>query len=167
MSAAGRGLGLVVSGGQTGVDRAALDAAIEVGLPYGGWCPKGGLAEDFGCPPGLLAAYPELREAPSADPAQRTEWNLRDSDATLVIRPAAGSPSPGTDLTVRLAAATGRSLLVLDPDSPGVIAAAIEFIDGLHNGSRLNIAGPRESEAPGIYSRSRTIIEAAVSQRGG
>ena len=161
------GLGLVVSGGQTGVDRAALDAAIEIGFPYGGWCPKGGLAEDFDRPPGLLAAYPELRESPSADPVQRTEWNLRDSDATLVIRPATGSPSPGTDLTVGLAEDMGRPLLVLDPHSPDLVARSVDFIEGLRREASLNFAGPRESEAPGIYSQSRTAIEALISLFGG
>jgi hypothetical protein len=69
----------IVSGGQSGVDRAALDVAIARGIPYGGWCPKGGWAEDMPAPPGLLAHYPHLRETPSADPAERTAWNVRDS----------------------------------------------------------------------------------------
>ena len=75
----------IVTGGQTGVDRAALDAAIELGIPYGGWCPKGGWAEDLPTPPGLLALYPNLRETPDADPAQRTAWNVRDSDRLLIL----------------------------------------------------------------------------------
>jgi hypothetical protein len=69
----------IISGGQTGIDRASLDAAIEMGVDYCGWCPKGGWAEDFRQPPGLLARYPLLREAPSAEPIQRTEWNVRDA----------------------------------------------------------------------------------------
>jgi hypothetical protein len=73
----------VTSGGQSGVDRAALDAAIACGVDYGGWCPRGGWAEDFPQPPGLLANYPRLIETPSADPAQRTEWNVRDANAIL------------------------------------------------------------------------------------
>src|SRR3984893_7494400 len=66
------------SGGQTGVDRAALDAALLTGRPYEGWCPKGGWAEDFLRPPGLLTIYPHLMETPSESPEQRTEWNVRD-----------------------------------------------------------------------------------------
>lgn len=70
------------SGGQTGVDRGALDAARAAGVPIVGWCPAGGWAEDLTETPGLLTDYPELRETPSPEPAQRTEWNVRDSDVT-------------------------------------------------------------------------------------
>jgi len=65
----------IISGGQTGVDRAALDVAIERGMAWGGWCPKGGWAEDFPDPPGLLAKYPHLKETAHSHPLQRTEWN--------------------------------------------------------------------------------------------
>ena len=75
----------IVSGGQTGVDRAALDVAIELGIEYGGWCPKGGWAEDHVIPPGVLVLYPKLTATPLAEPEQRTEWNVRDSDATLIL----------------------------------------------------------------------------------
>ena len=75
----------ILSGGQTGVDRAALDAAIERGLAYRGWCPRGGSAEDLPEPPGLLARYPHLRETPEADPAERTRRNVRDGDRLLVL----------------------------------------------------------------------------------
>jgi hypothetical protein len=70
----------IVSGGQTGVDRAALDVAVALGMPYCGWCPRGGWAEDMPEPPGVLARYPRLEETPSEDPAQRTRWNVRDSE---------------------------------------------------------------------------------------
>jgi hypothetical protein len=80
----------VFSGGQTGVDRAALDEAIGRGMEWGGWCPKGGWAEDLTTPPGLLTKYPHLRETPDSHPLERTEWNVRDSDATLIITDAEG-----------------------------------------------------------------------------
>src|ERR1700682_4816768 len=87
----------IISGGQTGVDRAALDVAIERGMDWGGWCPKGGWAEDLPDLPGLLAKYAHLRETPDPHPLQRTEWNVRDSDATLIIVGSAGlSVSKGT-----------------------------------------------------------------------
>src|SRR6185295_9106746 len=80
----------IISGGQTGVDRAALDEAIERGMDWGGWCPKGGWAEDYPEPPGLLAKYSHFKETPDPYPLQRTEWNVRDSDAALIITDAAG-----------------------------------------------------------------------------
>src|ERR1700728_4470550 len=101
----------LLSGGQSGVDRAALDVAIERGLPYAGWCPKDGWAEDFPAPPGVLAKYPQLQETPSADPAQRTEWNVRDADACLIIVEAGGSSvSDGTVLARELTQRYGKPL---------------------------------------------------------
>jgi hypothetical protein len=91
------------SGGQTGVDRAALDAAVLTGRPYEGWCPKGGWAEDFLRPPGLLTIYPHLMETPSESPEQRTEWNVRDSAATVVFVPDSKYCSRGTDFTIECA----------------------------------------------------------------
>src|SRR5204862_1053873 len=87
----------VVSGGQTGVDRAALDVALGLGLPCGGWCPKGRRAEDGPLP----ERYP-LRETPWSGYPQRTQWNVRDSDGTLVLLN--GEPDRGTRLTIELAA---------------------------------------------------------------
>ena len=143
------------SGGQTGVDRAALDFAIGQGRPYAGWCPAGGWAEDFPHPPGLIAAYPRLLATPSADPRQRTEWNVRDSAATLILtrRPVA---SEGTSLTARSACALGRPVLVVDLDGPvelrpWLARRGADFV--------LNIAGPRESEAPGIYAEALRFLD--------
>ncbi len=158
---------MIVSGGQTGVDRAALDAAISTGHRYRGWCPKGGLAEDFLWPPGLIAEYPALRETPGDDPAQRTEWNVRDSDATVIIRRATDSPSPGTTLTIELAEAAGRPLFIVDPASHSATSDLRAFIAGLPPTADLNFAGPRESQAPGIYSESRAIIEEVLSSDAG
>src|SRR6185436_11785301 len=105
----------IISGGQTGVDRAALDAAIAQGIAYAGWCPRGGWAEDCPDPPGLLTRYPLLRETPLRDPAQRTEWNLRDSDATMIIVDAAGiDVSKGTALACALAEQYRKPHIVVD-----------------------------------------------------
>jgi hypothetical protein len=77
------------------VDRAALDVGIALGLRQGGWCPSGGWAEDMPGPPGLLAHYPALKETPAIDPVQRTRWNVRDSDRTLILVDRRGrSPPP-------------------------------------------------------------------------
>lgn len=118
----------LVSGGQTGVDRAALDVAVRLGLPYGGWCPAGGWAEDRPVPPGIRADYPGLRETPSADPEERTRANVRDGDATLVLVPDGGASagdvgSPGTQLTLHFAAATGRPVLVCRLDCRAGVSA--------------------------------------------
>lgn len=143
----------IVSGGQSGVDRAALDVALELGVPCGGWCPAGRAAEDGPIP----SRYP-LRETPSAEPAQRTEWNVRDSDATLVL--CRGEPAGGTSLAVECARRAGRPFLLVDPatDLPSAVAAWIE--DG--GFAELNVAGPRESEAPGTYAGARTFLTEAL-----
>src|SRR5947209_12411896 len=96
----------IVSGGQTGVDRAALDVALELGLPCGGWCPKGRLAED-----GVVPDRYPLDEAPTASYPERTRLNVRDSDATLVL--SWGAPQGGTLLTVRACQGQGKPHLVL------------------------------------------------------
>ena len=147
-------LAAVVSGGQTGVDRAALELGRRLGVPVGGWCPAGGWAEDLTDPPGLLAAYPELQPTPSDDPDQRTRWNVRDSDATLVLV-RAGVSSPGTEATIRLARNLARPHLVVGVDHPGPMAA---WLGALPGEVVLNIAGPRESEAPGIEAQALAVL---------
>jgi len=144
----------VVSGGQTGVDRAALVSGRRAGLRVGGWCPAGGAAEDLRDPPGVLSLFAELRPTPSADPEERTLWNVRDSDATLVLR-RAGGHSPGTDLTVALARERGRPHLVTDVEDVDTVRA---WIAGLPAGTTLNVAGPRESEAPGIGAQAEHLL---------
>ena len=149
----------MISGGQTGVDRAALDAAAAAGLPIGGSCPRGRLAEDGPIP----ACYP-LVETPSADYPQRTEWNVRDSDGTLIL--ARGAPSSGgTAFTLEVARRLGRPALVLDLDErpdPDVVRAWCTA----RAVRTLNVAGPRESGAPGIYAEARAFLEAAFSGAG-
>ncbi len=153
------------SGGQSGVDRAALDVARREGLPYGGWCPRGGWAEDFPSPPGLLALYPRLIETPSAAPEQRTAWNVRDSHATLIlIRGDELARSPGTQFT-RLCAELVflRPCLVADIARPEALAAARRWLALVASGLNaaewvLNIAGPRESQAPGIYAEAKEFL---------
>jgi hypothetical protein len=158
---------ILLSGGQSGVDRAALDAALAHGIDYGGWCPKGGWAEDFREPPGLLAKYPKLKETPLADPAQRTEWNVRDADACLIVVDGGGvDVSRGTALAQDLAHGFRKPLLVADLSTPDLLNRAALWLrvqqtrhgDGL----TLAIGGPRESEAPGIYQLAVAFIEALL-----
>ena len=149
-------LARIVSGGQTGVDRAALEFGRRVGIPIGGWCPAGGWAEDLPEPPGVRALFPELQETPSADPTQRTEWNVRDSDATLVLT-RGGVRSPGTTATVDFAALLERPHLVVDVGEPALVDG---WLRQLGRGIVLNVAGPRESQAPGIGRDVLATLEA-------
>ena len=118
----------IISGGQTGVDRAALAVAIERGMSWGGWCPKGGWAEDFPHPPGLLFKYPALRETPCARPEQRTEWNVRDSDAILIIADPKGlSVSKGTRCAKECADRYGKTYLDSSPPQQTEILDLIAY----------------------------------------
>jgi hypothetical protein len=156
----------IVSGGQTGVDRAALDAAMALGLPYGGWCPRGGWAEDCPTPPGLLASYPGLKETPSKDPARRTRLNVRDSDRTLILVDASGpTTSRGTALTLRLAGRYGRPHLLVDLDRSDAIDRIRAWLAEAGPDLTLNVAGPRESGAPGIYAKARAALMVVFGDR--
>ncbi len=141
---------VVISGGQSGVDRAALDVARLLGLRCGGWCPRGRWAEDGPIDP----AYP-LTETPSARPIQRTVWNLRDSDATLVLLfgPARG----GTLATLRHARLLGRPCRAVNLATPVSPMPSRRWI-AARQIARLNVAGPRESEAPGIHRRAADFL---------
>ncbi|MDP6788501.1 MAG: putative molybdenum carrier protein [Rhodospirillales bacterium] len=144
------GVAKIVSGGQTGVDRAALDTALTLGLACGGWCPLGRRAEDGPIP----ERYP-LIESESPKYRIRTGLNVRDSDATLVL--CRGEPSGGSALTVRLAKGLGRPVLVIDPDAPD---SALVFGDWAEAEAIavLNVAGPRESTEPGAYRQARAFL---------
>lgn len=148
-------IGMIRSGGQTGADRGALDAAIELGVAIVGWCPRGGIAEDFDGPPGLRAVYPDLVETPSDDSAQRTRWNVRDADATLIVVPRQAWHSPGTDYTRETADKLGRPLYVLDDDD---VSAVLAWLRTIGTALTVNVAGPRESQSPGIYDRTRHLV---------
>lgn len=148
----------LVSGGQTGVDRAALDFAIEHHIPYGGWVPKGGRAEDMAKPPGLLAIYPELREHPSREWAPRTEANIRNSDATLIVLDESRPMGPGTKLTIRLAASLDKPLLQVDINDAHARQKLERFLEQFDTDIALNVAGSRESSIPGIYEATKRVL---------
>jgi Circularly permutated YpsA SLOG family len=164
----------VVSGGQTGADRAALDAALECGIEVGGWVPKGRLAED-----GVISdIYPNLKEADTQDPARRTELNIRDSDATLIL--SHGKLIGGSEVTKNKADETRRPCKHIDlgktvPATRDCITqpqltreelaaeqSAITEIEEWLSAVKprvLNVAGPRASEDPGIYDATKRIME--------
>lgn len=148
------------TGGQSGVDRAAMDFARERGIPLCGWCPKGGWAEDYPKPPGLLADYPELTETPSEGTAQRTRWNMRDCDAILTIIPHGSLLSPGTNVGLE----AGELL-----DKPMYTAAGFDdvsdivtWLQNLPDHIELCVGGPRESECQEAYDVAKAILTAVA-----
>ena len=144
----------IISGAQTGVDRAALDVALELGLAIGGWIPLGRRAEDGRIP----ARYRGLLETDSAEYGRRTEWNVRDSDATVIF--SRGAPAGGTALTASAAATHGKPLITLDLDACTFGEALVRLQEFLVESRPrvLNIAGPRESEAPEIGLKVSRIM---------
>ncbi len=148
----------LISGGQTGVDRATLDEALELGILCGGWCPRGRIAEDGPIP----ARYP-LTETPTDTVAERTEFNVREADGTLVLLQ--GPAMRGTTLTVELAAREAKPHLVLDLGwklEPADVQSWLQR----NEIEILNVAGPRESEAPGIYQQSREFLHQLLKLPG-
>ena len=138
----------IVSGGQTGVDRAALDVAIYLGIEHGGWCPRGRLAED-----GTIPKQYQLVETESTDYANRTEQNVIDSDGTLILFMT--KLSGGSLLTYKLARRHHRSCLTVDLNGDLDFEFAKNWLVK-NNISVLNVAGPRQSN-------SRTITALAES----
>jgi Circularly permutated YpsA SLOG family len=150
----------IISGGQTGVDRTALDFAIQHGLKHGGWCPKGRLAED-----GSIPANYQLRETASAEYEDRTERNVLDSDATLIVA-REHELSGGTAFTKFLADKHSRAVLVVC-ERDGV-ERGVNAISGFlkrNNVDVLNVAGPRESQAPGLGNFVVRLLEGALRVR--
>ena len=153
-------IAFIRTGGQTGVDRAALDLARKFNIPILGWCPKDGWAEDMPSAPGIRALFPELKETPSSDVAQRTRWNVRDSHATLIINPRRSDYSKGTNTTEEAAREFGRPYLEVrsGKNAPEVIG----WLNALGYELTLNIGGPRASECPEAYQKTIKIMETVI-----
>lgn len=151
-------LAKLISGGQTGVDRAALDVAMALGLACGGWVPRGRRAEDGRVPP----VYP-MREAPSSAYAERTRLNVRDADATLILT--RGEPVGGTALTIAAARRLRRPVLIVDLEAAAGPAGARKWLNR-HQVRVLNVAGPRESGAPGIYAEACVFLRRLLNPAG-
>jgi putative molybdenum carrier protein len=151
----------IVSGGQTGADRAALDWAIGRGIPHGGWCPKGRKAED-----GVIDRLYNLVETPSEDYSQRTEWNVRDSDGTAVFS-IRKELRGGSLLTVEFAGRYNKPMIHLRQDEQTNHARELRsFIDEFEI-SVLNVAGPRESDEPGVYRFVARVLDRAFGDAWG
>ncbi len=148
----------IVSGGQTGADRAALDVALELGLSTGGWIPRGRRAEDGAIP----ERYEELVESDSDSYERRTELNVRDSDATVVF--SFGPPTGGSALTVRLAHSLEKPLLALDLERSTTDEAVARLRRWLSEARPrvLNVAGTRLSKEPRIAGATALILRRAL-----
>jgi hypothetical protein len=151
----------IVSGAQTGADRAALDFALERGIPIGGWVPKGRLAEDGRIP----ERYAGLVETGSTDPAVRTAANVRDSDATLIL--SHGPLDGGSLFTHREATRIDKPVLHLDLAQLTLAAAADRLRAWLAEvrPATLNVAGPRESRDRRIAAATGAVLRSAILAR--
>jgi hypothetical protein len=144
---------MLVAGGQTGADRAALDWAIDQAIAHGGWCPRGRKTED-----GVLPERYQLRETPSAAYLQRTEWNVRDSDATLIFT-LDDKLEGGSKRTAAFADSLGKPWLHV---RPGVHPKYVARFLARHGVKVLNVAGKRESSAPGIGKLVQEVLSQAL-----
>lgn len=151
----------LISGGQTGVDRGALEAALEAGIAIGGWCPPGREAED-----GRISERFNLKETPQERSANatdvprslRTEWNVRDADATLILSPNIDDATdPGTAWTQQCCNTMEKAMCVVDPFDVDAIATIRTWLDMIKP-KVLNVAGPSETKVPGIQQRSKQLI---------
>ena len=147
----------IISGGQTGADQAALDLAIEMGIPHGGWVPKGRKTED-----GRLPDKYRMQETNAVDYGLRTELNILDSDGTLLF--SHGKLKGGSALTQKLAGKHNKPCLHVDLDELSEYKAVeiiMSWID-IRGIKILNIAGPRASESPGIYDNLQRVLKSVL-----
>jgi hypothetical protein len=154
----GQIFGRIVSGGQTGADRAALDFAISHQIPHAGWCPMGRLAAD-----GPLGPQYQLQETESGGYRQRTKRNVRDSDATLILN--TGELDGGSLQTLRFAQVMGKPYRVFQLDHVDQEAVARQVVEWLTHDQvvTLNVAGPREEKRPGIYALALSILSLCLT----
>jgi len=148
----------IISGGQTGVDRAALNVGLALGLAVGGWCPKGRRAED-----GVIPDRYPLLETPEHDYDTRTCRNVEDSDGTLILN--LGTLDGGTALTVKLARQMGKPCLMVALEDGIEPIAFQEWLDA-HPIAVLNVAGPRESKRPGVYAAACRLLDTLLQNSG-
>ncbi len=144
----------IISGAQSGVDRAALDAAIKLKIPCGGYVPKGRLAED-----GPISDKYPLTESYSSSYTVRTRLNIKYSDATLIIKN--GDIEGGTLFTLNVCKKLKKSVKIVDLDDKNINAEINEFLIKI-SPKILNIAGPRESKNPGIYKKTLKVLLKAL-----
>lgn len=154
------GIRKIISGGQTGADRGGLDAAERLGIPRGGWCPRGRRAED-----GVIPARYPLRETRTSAYPERTELNVKWADATIVFT--RGRPTGGSALTIRLARRHRKPVLHVDLDRMDPDAAVLRVREWVKRQevSVLNVAGSREGQAAGLRRQVERILVKALGGR--
>ncbi len=149
----------IISGGQTGADRAALDIAIELQINHYGWCPKNRLAED-----GAISFKYNLRETDTTDVNERTKLNIRDSDGTIIFVPSLPvQVTDGTILTIKEVYEKKKPHLIIDFSKVNDITELLSEWVERHNIAILNIAGPRESQQPGTYQAVYMLLKKALT----
>src|SRR4030095_3983538 len=155
----------IISGGQTGVDQAALDVAINLGIECGGWCPPGRLCEN-----GLIPSVYPLKETPSeksnaapdVNRSLRTEWNVRDADAVLVLLPNNIKTEKGSEWTIQCAVNYGKPISITDPFAAMASAEIQRLLESISI-SILNIAGPSEGSCAGINEQTKKLLLATFT----
>jgi len=142
----------IVSGGQTGVDRAALDAAMSLAMPVGGWCPRGRRALD-----GVIPAQYPLTETRGKAYQTRTKWNVRDSDATLIL--CHGEPGGGTALTLSYCRELSKPCFIrrLHEGGDASLQELLQWLS-VQRVAVLNVAGPRERKACPVYRQAYLLL---------
>ena len=141
----------IVSGGQTGVDRAALDCAIALDIPHGGWCPAGRRAED-----GIIPGRYRLVETDSPEYVDRTRKNVEDSDGTMILN--RNQLEGGTAATLGFARSLNKPSMIVDLDDPPGADVIRDWLVA-NNIKQCNVAGPRESKIPGIYRQAYRYLK--------
>jgi len=149
----------IISGGQTGADRAGLDFAIYNNIPHKGWCPKGRKAED-----GKISSQYQLQETPSSGYLQRTEWNARDSSGTVIFT-MGKELTGGSKRTAEFASKHGKPLLHLYPGRNYELASELLDFVTRNNLQTLNVAGTRGSKEPGVYRFALDVLKDALVAR--
>ena len=144
----------IISGGQTGVDRAALDAAPRHGIESGGWCPTGRLDES-----GRIPDRYQVKELENGGSTKRTLQNVKDSDGTIIIYP--GKLSGGTEQTLHFCVEQRRPHELIDASNISTEKAAQLIADFVceNNIEILNVAGPRQSEWPEGYGYAAQVLD--------
>jgi hypothetical protein len=146
----------IICGGQSGADRAALDFALKHGINCGGWCPAGRLAED-----GIIPDRYPLRETASSDPSERTVLNVNDSEGTLII--CCTEPDEGSRHTISMAKEVKKPVYIIR-ETDVINPKEFNIWLDVNKINVLNVAGPRESNDPGVYNYSLEVLEVLLGK---